>query len=110
MASSRTSVVLNAKMRNRLNALSQIYGKDLGTVIRVGLELVYKYTKEYLEERKDVDPIAREALEYLTFVEEKAPERPILSISAVKKFGEEKIKERDKYEPPEEEFPESFEE
>ncbi len=109
MATSRTSVALDAKMRNRLNALSQIFGRDLGTVIRMGLELLHTYTKEYLEERKDVDPTAKDALEYLTLVEEKAPEKPLLSISAVKKFAEKKIDERDKYEPPEEVFKESIE-
>jgi len=106
MASTRTSVVLDARMRNRLGALAQIYGSDLGRIIRMGLDLAYKYTKEYLEERKDADPSVREALEYLNFVENKAPEKPLLSLSAVKKFAEEKIEERDKLKSPDEMFEE----
>ena len=104
MATSRTSVVLNSKMRNRLNALAQIYGSDLGEIIRMGLDLVYKYTREYLEFRKDVDPEAKRALEYLDLVEKKAPEKAILRTSSTKKFAEEKIEERDKEKPPEEIF------
>jgi len=98
--SERTTVILTKAQKARLLALSWIFDKDLGEVIRAGVDLMYKYTREYLEQHsKDED--VRRALQFLDLIEkhgliEQAP----LSIEKVKKFAEKRIEEDAKKTPP----------